>query len=58
MGHRPQAVLPPRLADTVGSNYRTCLTSGARITYEENLELDTGPRWWSATLTPLALSDP
>ncbi len=52
-GHTPHAVLPPRLADAVAERYRRCLESGVPLTYEELLELPTGPRAWRTTLVPV-----
>ncbi len=52
-GKTPHEALPPRIADTVSANYRTCLNSKRPYTYEEVLELPHGRNWWRTTLTPL-----
>ncbi|MEL6645888.1 MAG: PAS domain-containing protein [Pseudomonadota bacterium] len=52
-GKTPHEVLPPRLADTVCANYRACLTANTATSYEEELELPTGKRWWRTSLTPV-----
>lgn len=53
VGHAPHEILPPRIADTVVKNYETCRASGDSYSYEENLELASGPRWWHTNLTPV-----
>lgn len=52
-GKAPHEVLPQRLADTVVSNYEKCRASGESYSYEENLELPTGARWWQTCLSPV-----
>ncbi len=52
-GKAPHEVLPPRLADTVVSNYEKCRASGTAYSYEENLELPNGTRWWQTSLSPV-----
>lgn len=53
-GKKPSEILPPRLAHTVETNYRRCLTTGRRVTYEECLDLPAGRRWWQTTLRPIS----
>ncbi len=52
-GKRPHEVLPTRLADTVVTNYEACRASGAAYSYEENIELPAGARWWQTSLSPV-----
>ncbi|MEL6210285.1 MAG: hypothetical protein AAFR44_08930, partial [Pseudomonadota bacterium] len=37
----------------VVANYLACLRADAATTYEELLELPSGPRWWRTSLTPV-----
>ncbi|RLJ41069.1 PAS domain-containing protein [Litoreibacter meonggei] len=53
IGRAPHDVLPQRLADTVVANYERCRVSGQIESYEEILELPSGPRWWRTTLSPI-----
>lgn len=53
IGKAPHDVLPERMADTVVANYERCRVSGQIESYEEILELPTGPRWWRTTLSPI-----
>ncbi len=52
-GRLPHDVLPPAVADTVIANYEQCRVSGKPFSYVENLQLETGARWWRTTLSPL-----
>lgn len=56
-GKTPHDVLPGRLADTVVANYEVCRTNREPYTYVENLELNTGERWWRTTLSPVLDQD-
>jgi PAS domain S-box-containing protein len=49
----PHDAFPQRVADTIVQNYETCRASGKDYTYEELLELPTGPLWWQTTLSPV-----
>ncbi len=53
VGKTPHDAFPQRLADTVVQNYEICRASGEVYTYEEILELPTGPLWWQTTLSPV-----
>lgn len=53
VGRAPHQVLPKRMADTIIANYERCRRSGVVQTYDETLELPTGPRWWRTTLAPV-----
>lgn len=46
-------VLPTRVADTIAANYRRCVESRERYSYEEVLMMPSGERWWETTLTPV-----
>ena len=50
---KPHDVVPTRVADTIVQNYEACRASGQDYTYEELLELPTGPLWWQTTLSPV-----
>ncbi len=52
-GKRPEDVLPPRIAETVLSNYRACYTGGETISYQECLDLPAGRCWWETHLNPI-----
>ena len=52
-GKSPHEALPSRLADTIVQNYERCRATGQAHTYEELLELPTGPLWWQTTLSPV-----
>lgn len=52
-GQRPEDIFPARLAEALISRYETCRASGASHSYEENLELPSGARWWHTTLSPI-----
>ena len=56
-GKSPYDFLPERTADTITKNYRKCLSSNAAYTYEENIDLSTGPIWWQTTLSPIRTGD-
>jgi PAS domain S-box-containing protein len=53
VGKRPHEAFPQRVADTIVQNYEACRASGKDYTYEELLELPTGPLWWQTTLSPV-----
>lgn len=46
-------LLPPEIATTVRENYRTCISLGTSITYEECLPFQGQWKWGLTTLTPL-----
>ncbi|MEM6738797.1 MAG: PAS domain-containing protein [Pseudomonadota bacterium] len=52
-GLTPHDAFPERLADTVLSNYTKCLTSAARYSYDEVLDLPIGRCHWRTTLSPI-----
>jgi len=52
-GKSPHDFLPERTADTITKNYLACLRRNAAYTYEENIDLATGPKWWQTTLSPI-----
>jgi len=56
-GKRPHEALPQRVADTIVRNYEICRATGKDYTYEELLDLPTGPRWWQTTLSPIFDAD-
>lgn len=53
VGKKPGALLPPRLAETLIENYEHCRASAHPYSYEENLSLPNGARWWHTTLSPI-----
>lgn len=50
---KPHDVVPKRVADTIVQNCEACRVSGQDYTYEELLDLPTGPLWWQTTLSPV-----
>ncbi|GKX33824.1 MAG: hypothetical protein MnENMB40S_14420 [Rhizobiaceae bacterium MnEN-MB40S] len=52
-GKSPHDFLPERTANTITKNYLSCLRRNAAYTYEENIDLATGPKWWQTTLSPI-----
>lgn len=53
IGKTPSEVLPPRSAQTVEQNYRTCAERRSSYRYEEVLDLPGGRRWWETVLSPV-----
>lgn len=51
-GKTPQDFAPARTAATLERNYGECVRRRAGYTYEECLDLTSGPIWWQTTLTP------
>jgi len=50
-------VLPPRTADTIQNNLRTCVDRRDTHQYEELLVLGSEEQWWHTTLSPVLQDD-
>lgn len=53
MGTSPQDLLGKELGDIVARNYQRCVNRKKAVTYEEELALPEGKRYWLTTLTPI-----
>ena len=53
----PQALLGKELGDAVAKNYQKCVESKRTVSYEEELALPEGTRFWLTTLTPIMEED-
>jgi len=53
IGKRVEEFLPPEVAEDVQTKYNRCLAAGHQISYQELLELPSGPIWWRTSLTPV-----
>ncbi len=49
----PEEALPPAIAAHVRARYEECLRRGEPYTYEEDLDLPTGPKTWQTQLVPI-----
>ncbi|MBG1268838.1 GAF domain-containing protein [Nostoc sp. WHI] len=52
-GKKPEDILSPIDAATVRQHYADCVLFGKTISYEQCLQFQGIPTWWSTTLTPL-----
>ncbi|WP_311173961.1 PAS domain S-box protein [Halobellus ordinarius] len=52
-GKTPTEVFGNELGATLESNYHRCVATGEPITYQEELPVDTGARFWQTSLTPV-----
>jgi PAS domain S-box-containing protein len=52
-GKKPEDILSPIDAAEVRQHYAECVLFGKTISYEECLQFQGVPTWWSTTLTPL-----
>ena len=52
-GKTPQELLGKEMGDLVASNYQKCVIAKHSVTYEEELPLPEGTRFWLTTLTPI-----
>ncbi len=52
-GKSPQDLLGKELGDSVARNYQRCVDRKKAVTYEEELALPEGTRFWLTTLTPI-----
>ncbi|MEH1840267.1 MAG: GAF domain-containing protein [Nostoc sp.] len=52
-GKKPEDILAPIDAAKVRQHYAECVLSGKTISYEQCLQFQGVPTWWSTTLTPL-----
>ncbi len=52
-GKKPEDILSPTDAGTVRQHYGDCVLFGKIISYEQCLQFQGVPTWWSTTLTPL-----
>lgn len=52
-GKKPEDILSPVEAARVRQHYNDCLLFGKTISYEQCLQFQGVPTWWSTTLTPL-----
>ena len=48
-----QEIVPPEIAAALKANFRRCVESGRRISYEEQLDLPVGRRHFDTTLIPV-----
>ncbi|MBL8695455.1 MAG: PAS domain-containing protein [Planctomycetes bacterium] len=53
LGKTPEQALPAAVAQVLLSRYRGCLESGRPVTYEHQLPLPAGLRWFNTTLFPM-----
>ena len=49
----PQELVGKEMGDVIAKAYQQCVDSGTSITYEEELSLPAGKRFWLTTLTPI-----
>ncbi|MEH2027820.1 sensor histidine kinase [Nostoc sp.] len=52
-GKKPEDILSPIDAAKVRQHYADCVSFGTTISYEQCLQFQEVPTWWSTTLTPL-----
>ncbi|MBD2528549.1 GAF domain-containing protein [Nostoc flagelliforme FACHB-838] len=52
-GKKPEDILSPIDAAKVRQHYADCVSFGTTISYEQCLQFQGIPTWWSTTLTPL-----
>lgn len=52
-GKTPHECLPPRVAETILTNFHACIASRSSRAYEEVLDLARGEAWWQTTLSPV-----
>ncbi|MCC5608466.1 GAF domain-containing protein [Nostoc sp. CHAB 5834] len=52
-GKKPEDILSPNDAAKVRQHYAECVLFGKTISYEQCLQFQGVPTWWSTTLTPL-----
>ncbi len=52
-GKTPQELLGKEMGDLVAKNYQKCVIAKHSVTYEEELPLPEGTRFWLTTLTPI-----
>ena len=53
----PQELLGKKMGDVVAQNYHRCVEERSAITYEEELALPEGKRYWRTTLSPIFEQD-
>ena len=52
-GRTPTEVFGPELGDELRANYRRCVETRESITYQEEVPVDTGARFWQTNLAPV-----
>ncbi len=53
----PQELLGKKVGDVVAQNYHRCVNERVAVTYEEELALPEGKRYWRTTLSPIFEQD-
>jgi len=56
-GQNPIEVFGEELGTTLRTNYLRCVNQKQSLRYEEQLDLESGPRFWQTTLTPVIPDD-
>ena len=53
LGREPGDFLPAEVAQALCANYRRCVEGGVPLTYDEQVDLSSGPTWWQTVLVPV-----
>ena len=53
VGRRVDECAPPDLAAPIIERFSTCVATAELVEYDEQMGLDTPPKWWRTTLTPV-----